>query len=202
MWNLDTIRVVPRPSMRSVATAITVLAVYVAFRNLEVMLFGRPVHPLALAISLRLGLVLVGNFLEYDAGQATAQETRIRVWLLYFGLVGALGILLISNPALIQHLWGLFLLAFATVQLAFVRFSPGDVPLLPSVWASTHRLSPRALELATMGVVLVAVTSEALIGFGSEMAWMVFVTLGALAINFLTNWVIVLMITTESSGHR
>ena len=204
MWMLRTFSLVPRPDLMGLAPLALMLGTFLAFRDREVTLRGQPVLALPLAVA----VYLVAQVTRNAVLALGRRALRARIWpLVALWPVAALLAWEIATAGAarpVQHGYAAYLLAMAVLWLAAIRVAPELMHLMPSPWAraAPPHMRAQAMSLVALSGVLRAIACEALARWGTETAWMLFVTLGSVAVYLLAHWVVVLMLLDDAARRR
>ncbi|MEO1239272.1 MAG: hypothetical protein AAFW64_06360 [Pseudomonadota bacterium] len=189
-----TLSIVPRPDASFIGLMGITLATFLVFQDVPVALFGRDLTALQLAVAV-----------FFFASTARNLILNSRIWRDTTGKVGgALAALLVPvvliwiasvvAPITLQMAFSAYMLAYAAIVLAMVKWDAGNLHIVPSVWAKDPRFATQTVTLVAVGDAVFAVTLAALAFHASELAWIVMMTLGAVATKFFVNWINVLMV--------
>ena len=189
-----TLSAVPRPDASYLGLFAVTLGTYLAFRDLPVTILGAPVSTLQLAMAVFFFVSLSRNLI-LNRWIWRNRPGRIAGLSIVAAMPFALGwIIGTVSPLTLQMLFTAWMLAYAVFVLATVNWDPDGMRNIPSVWARDPRFAASALTLVALGDAAYAVTLAALAVWATEFAWVLFMTLGAVATKLFVNWIVVLMI--------
>lgn len=189
--------VVPRPDASYVAVNGVVLVVYFAFLDLEPSVAGLPTTAFHLATATFFFALVARNLILNHR----LWEDRTRA--IAAGSLGlalpwiSLAILRAEGSHAIQIGVSVWLLVYAAIALSLLKDKAEDITIIPSIWAHDPDHGRMAVTMVALGDAAFAVTLAALSIWGSELAWIVALTAGSLALKFCVNWVIVLTIAAR-----
>lgn len=188
---------VPRPDASFLAVHGLTLGTYLAFRDLDVAVAELPFTAFNLAVAVFFTALFARNALLNP--KLTENRLARAVTLCVTALVpfAVLSILRHDVGFAIQigvTAWGLL---YAALLLFAVNWMRDDLPLLSNVWARDTRINVPALTIVAASYALRALVLAALALWSTELAWIVFLTLGWVVLGFLVNWVIVMMVVAR-----
>lgn len=198
MWFFRSVEFLRRPSLVWLAPTIAMLVVWGVFEGTEPTVFGQPVLPLWLA--------LVANFALRLAARGPSALVRARrdrsawaIWTVLVGMVAAaIGGAFVHDPWLLQLVWLLGLLVYvANFAVAMLVFTPEDFARMPSRWAGATPFSRLAMWLVVLRWAVVGLGASWLMVHGTETDWVLFVSLGTLALYYLFDWITVFLAITR-----
>lgn len=190
MWVFRTIVLVPRPDIAGASPCLALLAAYAALNGRDLSAFGQSLAPLNIAVAAALFVLVMRNMLLLRMALPTPGD--LVAWSL--GGLLALIILFSPRPELVQQGVSIYLLACATAILAVLRFLPESIAQIPSIWSGDGRGAADALLLVAISLALRAVGAWILVLADEPALWILFISVGGLAADFLTNWVILLFL--------
>ncbi|MEL7461946.1 MAG: hypothetical protein AAFX45_06770 [Pseudomonadota bacterium] len=191
LWTLS---VVPRPDASFLGLMGVTLASFLLFQDVPVAVFGRDLTALQLTLSvffftsIARNLILNSSMWRRTTGKIGGLVAMLMV------PVAVLWITSVAAPVTLQIAFSAYMLAYAAVVLAMVKWDGDNLHMLPSVWARDPRFAPQTVTLVAVGDAVFAVTLAAIALHGSELAWIVVMTLGAIATKLFVNWINVLMV--------
>ncbi|RYH09023.1 hypothetical protein [Tropicimonas sp. IMCC6043] len=200
MWFLRTITLVPRPTAIGAAPFLVTLVTFLVFRGWTGTLLGRPLAPLPIAAASGFAVLIVRNVLFNLKEELRPDDLSGWMALYTLGIFLCAALLFSPDAATVQKCYTVYLLAMSACILAVLRFWPEDIHHFPSVWATRDAEAVRAMPLVALGYALRAIAADWVAMSGTETLWILFVTLGSLAIHFLTNWVILLYLYVRRTG--
>ena len=189
--------VVPRPDAGFLAVHGLTLGTFLSFRDLDPELAGLPFSAFNLAIAVFFTALFTRNILLNPRLTETRFARAVSLGCAAVIPVLVLSILRQDMAFAVQIGVTAWLLSYAVILLGMVNWIPEDLPNLPSVWAHDTRFNVPAMTIVALGYALRAVALAALALFSTELAWMLFLTLGWVVLGFFVNWGIVLMIAAR-----
>lgn len=189
-----TLTAAPRPDASFIGLMGVTLATYLVFEDLPVALFGRDISALQLALSVFFFTSIMRNFILNG-----------RIWQARSGKIGgAVAVLLVpvalfwisgvAIPRILQIAFSAYMLSHASVVLAIVKWDTGGLAAVPSVWAKDPRFASQTVSIVAIGDAVFAVTLASIAFFGTELIWVVTMTLGAIVTKMFVNWINVLVV--------
>ncbi|WP_068113827.1 hypothetical protein [Tropicimonas marinistellae] len=188
MWVLRTVVLVPRPDILAAFPSLVVLFSYLALQGRDSVFLGHPLAPLTVAVAAG----LVARQLRCTMFRPVRRTAGTPLQGAASGFGAVLLMFLAPSAAEVQAALLVLLLGWATTILLVIRIAPGHVARLPSVWAGHGKGSPDAMGIVAGSYMLRGVGAGLVMLSGNQTLWILFVSLGCLAIDFLTNWVILL----------
>ncbi|KPP86868.1 MAG: Protein of unknown function (DUF1282) [Rhodobacteraceae bacterium HLUCCA08] len=200
MWILATLRLMPRLDPLGFVPVLAFLAVWAIGTEREAHLFGQALDPVVLAIVVRAWLQLAYNaqrrwrLLFSDVALTTA------VPVLVAGFAAAAVALWVNSATVVQIAWSVYLMALGVTMVAYVLFAPGDLYMMPTPFARNDRHLEGAHLIIGAALILQSLCAAAMARWGSDAGWVLFVSLGHVALHLLTNWIVILwMMTCDES---
>ncbi len=191
-----TLSAVPRPDNSYFALMGVTLVTYLLFRDVPVALFGAPVSAINLALAVFLFVSMSRNLIfnramwQRSSGRTAGVIILLALPVVLSAVLGAVSVLTL------QLAFTTWLMSYALFILAILKWDPAFIPNLPSIW-SRDRFAVPALTLVAIGDATVATTLAAVALWGSELAWILVLTLGAISTKIFVNWIVVLMIVVR-----
>ncbi|SNT19605.1 hypothetical protein SAMN05421757_107241 [Tropicimonas sediminicola] len=198
MWVFRTIVLVPRPDLAGIAPCLALLAVFAAFNGRDVLAFGQPVAPLNIAVATALFVFLMRNILLL---RREVLPVDVPVGWGVGGILAPL-VLFAPSPEVVQQGVSILLLGLALGILVVLRFAPDLTDRIPSIWSGSGQGASDALLIVAVSLALRAVGAWLLVVAGEPALWVLFVSVGGIAADFLTNWIILLYLFVNRHNER
>lgn len=196
MLFLRSFELLPRPSLSWLAPHLGMLAVWFAFEGTDPAILGHPVLPIWLACLVQVMLTLARNAptvlrrarAEGGAGPVAAAYMAI----LAIVLAGGLAV----SPWIIQAGWLIGWTLYTLLFTGMLRLSPQDADWMPSRWAGQSPVAQSALWLVAVRTAVFVAVASWLMARGTLTDWVLFLTLGQVALFYLFGWFTILMALT------
>lgn len=195
IWS--TFRFVPPISPQAMAWATLSFATYLAAVEMQPMLWGRALDPLALALAVQMVLSMTNNLtsdrfvdamhsLDCRISVVSAMLTVAAV----FVVSAAVAVLASATTA--AKLLILYQLAHA-FKLAYTSLhAPEALHRLVGTWADLKKHAENAVMLESAGIAVIALTLFTVWTFAGTLAFAGMMSFGVLVLRVFTNWAIVL----------
>jgi hypothetical protein len=192
MWFFQSVELLPRPTLQRLIPSLAMIVVWFLFHGLQPEIFGHPVQAIWLAVGVQAVLGLANRVPGVLGVQGVNVKFVLGLFVAFAGFVLA-GVFL-HDAKVIQVGWLAGWLIYTAMFAAVpALFSDDSISQLPFRWASTHPFARQALWITAVRFALVALGASWVMSAGSLTDWVLFLTLGQLALFYLFEWVTILM---------
>lgn len=202
MWFFRSIELLPRPTLMGLAPTAAMLVVWVLFEGTEPVLFGRIVLPLWLALATYFSLTLAGRLPGLMArghvsiGARLALRASVAICIAVIIAGG-----LVQDPRLLQLGWIIGWIGYTALFVGtLLVFDAEDLALMPYRWAIDHPFGREAMWIVAVRLSVVALLATWVTAYAAVTEWVLFVTLGRMALFYLFEWVTILFALTWRDG--
>jgi len=197
MWFFRSFSYLPRPTFQGLAPWLAIFIVFWLFQDEAPTVRRYQLSPLGLAVFSGLALLHARNFpsvirrskekgLGYLPVLPIVPITVLAGWGVFAG-----------QDISIQIGWAIGYTGFAAlVAVAVFSSGPDELADLPFRWASDHPLAQSAMRLTVVRLALEAAGATTIMIYGSVEDWVLFVSLGRLALWHFFDWIIILTVMT------
>lgn len=195
IWS--TFRFVPPISPQAMAWATLSFATYLAAVDMQPMLWGRALDPLALALAVQMALSLTNNLTSdrfIDAMQFLNNRicivSAIVTVIAVFAMCGILAVT--ASGATAAKLFILYQAAHAFKLAYLTLYAPEALYRMVGTWTFLKKHVQNAVMLESLGITVTALTLSTVWTFAGPLAFAGMMSFGVLALRVLSNWAIVM----------
>lgn len=192
MWIFDSVEMLPRLTLQRLIPSLAMIVVWFLFQGLQPSILGHPVQAIWLAVGVQAVLGLANRIPGILGLPGVNMKFILGLGVAFSGFVMA-GVFL-EDPKVIQYGWLIAWLVYTAAFAAIPAIASDDyVADMPFRWASTHSFARQALWLTAIRFALVALGASWLMNHGSLTDWVLFLTLGQLALYYVFEWITILL---------
>lgn len=194
IWS--TFRLVPPVSLQAMAWATFSFATYLAAIEMQPVMWGRALDPLALALGVQMTLAVTSNLTSDRFAAMLNEETATFAnSSIFFAIMTVLGfacVAFFATAATAAKLFILFGIAHGFSLGITALYDPQGLKFFAGGWMRSKKHVQNVVLLQSFGVVTTALTLFTVWTFAGSFAFAAMMSFGVLVLQVLTNWAIVL----------